>query len=188
MAKPLAFGTHVYTSMRDCANECRERIIKYSTGDTLNTDDFEYFTQLFTLHPEHRRKKGVGIKAIKYDNDGYGNNCLWIERHDGSKEDISWRKCVRPHTHDEVIEMAFKRAVTGNIAKVGVKDNNVITYRAGFKFNKLIKRFLDNNRTNYKLIKVINPPENGDPRPLLADHWLAAEWCVFHEENVKLLA
>lgn len=187
MSKPIAFGLYVYETLKECSTECRTRISKYSVGDTLNDDDSEFFKQLFTLHPEHKKKKGVGIKALTYEADGMGNNCLWILRLDGSKEDISWRKCVRPHTQEEIVEIAFKRAVTGNIAKVGV-DEKLATYRGHSKFRNLLRRFLKNNRTTYKKISVVHPADYGDPRPLLADSFLAAEWCVFHEENQKLLA
>lgn len=187
MSKPIAFGLYVYETMKECSNDCREKIATYSAGDTLSDADQEYFKQLFTLHPEYHKKKGCGIKSIVYDDDGMGNNCLWVIREDDSKEDISWRKCVRPHTQEEIIEIAFKRAVTGNIAKVGT-DERLAAYRANSKFKRLLSRFLKNNRTDYKKISVVHPTEQGDPRPLLADHWLAAEWYVFYEENQLMLA
>lgn len=187
MSKPIAFGAYVYKHLKDCTIECRKRIYQYSAGDTLTVSDQDYFQQLFTLHPNYKKKRGVGIKSIMLDSDGLGNNCLWIVREDNSKEHISWRKCVRPHTEEEIIEMAFKRAVTGDITKVGVKDK-AITYNANDNFKKLLKRFLNNNKTNYKQITLKHPVDNSDPRPLLADNWLAAEWYIYHEENQLMLA
>ena len=99
MARPIAFGWLVHATIRECTDECRARIANYKAGDTLNPADFEYFEQLFTRHPDRKKKVGVGIKQIKYDADGYGNNCLWVVRHDNSTEHISWRKCLRPLNH-----------------------------------------------------------------------------------------
>lgn len=184
MPKPIVFGLYVFTTMKECSINSRERIIKYKTGETLNADDFDYFSQLFTLHPDYNKKRGVGIKAIKYDLDGLSvnNSCLWVVRHDGSEENISWRKCIRPHTHDEEVEIAFKRAVSSNIS-IGAERNAIAN--SSIKFNQLLKRFLYRKKIRHQHISISQPPENGDPRPLLVDHWLAAEWFVFHEENMK---
>lgn len=186
MPKSITFGSHVFTSTQECSAHSRERVFKYKAGETLNTDDFEYFIQLFTLHPDYQKKRGVGIKAIKYDLDGISmkNCCLWLVRHDGSTEDISWRKCIRPHTHNEEVEIAFKRAVTGSNDTV----DNAASCDAGVNFDRMLSQFLNNKRIKRQSISVAQSNEASDPRPLLVDHWLAAEWYAFHKANTKLLA
>lgn len=189
MSRPMSFGKYVFATMRDCAQECRERIKKYSKGDVLSKNDRLFFEQLFTLHPDYKKKRGCGIKEVRYDFDGLRNNCLWIVRLDGTEEDISWRKCVRPHTHEEVVIIAFKRVVCKDISKTSDHAIELAAcYPASINLNKLLKRFFYNNKINPKQVVVRHPAVGNDPRPLLIDNWLAAEWYTFHDQNTQLSA
>lgn len=58
---------------------------------------FRRLIELVRCHPAAEEKLAGGVSAFHIRNDWRGNIALYIERHDGTEVDVSWRKCVTQH-------------------------------------------------------------------------------------------
>ena len=101
----------------------------YRLGAPLTGEDLDLVHSVLKLHPEYAAKVGSGIKQIVvadppscYPNT-VNSKGFWIERTDGSKEDISYLKCLRPKDpetvkayHKQDLGKGFRGAVSGSIS------------------------------------------------------------------------
>lgn len=101
MSKPIVFDDHIYINESACTAECLYRISNYKAGGALSADDTLFFRQVLAAHPDYSDKIGCGIESIKYGyHADFGDDCLYMVRHDGSEECTKWGKakpsCTAP--------------------------------------------------------------------------------------------
>ncbi len=66
----------------------------YGIGEWLEERAFEALLELLKMHPNAKKKIGVGIKEFMVDHDGHGGKCFHLIRQDGTKEDFSYLQCI----------------------------------------------------------------------------------------------
>ncbi|PHX07627.1 DUF3223 domain-containing protein [Vibrio splendidus] len=203
MAIPVVFGSYQFRT-KTAAKECiRKRISNYDFGDKLNDNDELFFSELFTLHDEHREKVGSGISFISVERDFHNNKSLYINRTDGSKIDISWVHCVQPASVKTVVSVAFRRAVKETITqfKSNCINENLRCPKLGFTldysdshvvyvqptFDQLLFEFLQLVGRNIESIELVNPrPDDRDQRGIIKSLSLTSAWVDYHLKHAHL--
>jgi hypothetical protein len=74
----------------------RNLIAKYTFGQFLDNEDFQFCMELFRRHSDYEQKVGRGVQRIEVRRDDYGNRYFHLHRIDGTDTDISWVHCVTP--------------------------------------------------------------------------------------------
>ena len=203
MAKPIIFGSYQFRTKKSAIEEARHRINQYEAGSRISPDDEHFFTSLFTLHSEHKEKKGTGIDHIKVERDFHNNRCLYIHRTDGTSIDCSWVHCIQPASQKRVVSMAFRRAAKEIITTFKEEQlNNVsvcpilgmsLTYENSHasynypQFELLLKNFLNQEDISFDSVQLLNPGvADLDQRGIIASIELADSWCIYHQKNAEL--
>jgi hypothetical protein len=73
------------------------RIIASGKDVVPGTEDFDFLLALVRQHPRAAKKIGAGVKAFHPSvnlSRPYPTNCMYILRADGSREEVSYRKCL----------------------------------------------------------------------------------------------
>jgi len=75
----------------------KDILSRYAIGESLKGKDFDAGLDLLKQHPNADGKIGVGIKDLMVDDSGYGgpgSKCFHLVRHDGTKDNFSYLKCL----------------------------------------------------------------------------------------------
>jgi Protein of unknown function (DUF3223) len=67
---------------------------RYRNGDTVAESDAALLALLLERHPEVLQKVGCGIKRFYRNATSKGTDCFWLERHDGTVTDFSFKTCI----------------------------------------------------------------------------------------------
>ena len=119
-----------YSTKRACKEAIQAILHKplYKCGAPLKQADMDTVHELLKLHPEYHKKVGCGIAAIVVDDPPscYPNHSaaqgFWIVRTDGSKEDISYLKCLQSKApehmasnHKQALDKGFRGIISKSI-------------------------------------------------------------------------
>jgi len=203
LAKPISFGKFKFGTRKSCEEEARSRINSYTAGSVLSVIDKCFFEALFTLHSEYDEKVGCGIRHIEVSLDFHNNKCLAIIRNDDSREIISWRHCIKPHTQKMVVSYSFRRAIKNTITEFkrqAISDGSIcpilsikltfgnshVSY-IGPSFDDLLSNFLEENSLNYESVELKDPEaEDSDQRGILFDPNITSNWRSYINNHAEL--
>lgn len=93
---PVDLGSRYFSSGKETAQHFKEILWAHEPGDyVVDPQSTLDLRALLNRHPEVEQKVGVGLKNFFVDKDGWGGQCFWLERFDGSKTDFSFRSCIK---------------------------------------------------------------------------------------------
>lgn len=96
-------------------------LVNFSPLNTpLSPEQFAFFMDLLSHHPEWIEKRGCGVRHIEVrmnTGSSFSTRGLWIVRHDLSEIDVSWVSAVdaSPMPHKQTVYNAARHAVTAQI-------------------------------------------------------------------------
>lgn len=85
---------------------------RYSIGEYLKGQDFDDVFFLLKKHPNAERKIGVGIKDLLVL-DSYGNKCFCVIKHDNTKDNFSYKKCLGYKKKPQKLDKPVKQEKSG---------------------------------------------------------------------------
>ena len=111
---------------KELTDKCRE--ILYKGVPIVGEEDTEFLlNNVFILHPNWPKKRGVGIKRIEVrDNPKYNNKNFFIIRLDDTETDISFTKCISNPTDFRIIKNACRNAIEDII--IDFRDSIILPF------------------------------------------------------------
>lgn len=170
---------------------------------TVSQVELPTLISILSQHSEWEEKVGVGLKSISIGAGQYGTKCFYINRIDGTMEDISFRHAISPRTPLSQIKSACRYAIREvieqkrNTVNFGVDkcpftgefllpDNTHIdhydkTFAELFNF-----WFLGQNEE--LLFKAVNKTVGGGTHTYFTDNQINSDFLNFHNRNTHLRA
>lgn len=169
----------------------------------LTADETAFFVDLLERHPSADTKIGVGVRAIWILGNGKFGNGFYVERIDGTREDFSYKQCLRPMTHASKCKFAFRRAIDDQVLAVKVSvfraGNEVlpcpitgepmtwetahVDHEPPRTFAALLEAYLDKRGLSYDDIVLSEAP--GGIGKALPVH-IARDWADWHSRYARL--
>ena len=104
-----------FSTQRDLEQYTQALLRNARMGARLEGNDAAFMADLLERHPSAERKIGCGVAAIWVRSNGKFGRGFWLERHDGTWEDFSYKQCLRPFTHASKCKFAFRRAIDAQV-------------------------------------------------------------------------
>lgn len=169
----------------------------------LADDEAAFMLDLLERHPSAETKIGVGVESIWILSNGKFGNGFYVQRVDGTREDFSYKQCLRPFTHASKCKFAFRRAVDDQVNAV----KRTVFPRSGMRvpcpitgepmtwetahvdhepprtFALLLETYLSERGIDYDMIALLEP-EAGIGKHLPPA--LEADWAVWHSRYARL--
>jgi hypothetical protein len=196
-----------FTTKTALENRIREIRDRYSDGEILSHDDFDFMLEVLKGHPQFDAKCGAGIRNIFVNtNPEYTNTrCFWLTRTDGSSTDFSFKECLTPTLqikkfHNalraaiEPFTMQFKRdhfdkypesscPITGErLDFVGSHVDHIFPQT----FQELVEQFIKSNNIDVEKVEIIGDREDNNFKDKLVDEILREKWIEFHNTHATL--
>lgn len=93
-AKPVVIGDQYFSRQIDALNFFKEILSKYSLGERVSVADTKSLIPLLDRHRHREEKVGSGVDYFIVDADGYGKQCFWVVRTDGTRVQFTYRRCI----------------------------------------------------------------------------------------------
>jgi hypothetical protein len=199
-------GKHEFRHKKDAIEKVRAIKDKYSPGQTLSAEDFEFVLCVLHLHPEAEEKVGCGVVSIQVESNGSSDRTgygFWVTRQDGTRQDFSYRKCLTPATDRAkvlqalrteivaqklaLVQQAFQGSFVCVCPVTGKKftvDNAEVDHEDP-QFKTLVETFCRIHALTLEAIPLKSRVV-GDFSQLLQDRTLAWEWQEFHREHARM--
>jgi len=199
----LRIGVHGYLTKTAALEDCRTLLGLHRAGEQItNPDHVAFLHALVLMHPAADIKVGWGVRSFEVGSDGYGKNCFWLTRVDGTRTDWSFTQCFKkPVTHRSKVLSALRAAVAYQVLEFrdtvsfpltcplsGVSvlpDTCHIDHEIPFKL--LIDQFCALEGIELDCV-ALAPHADGDTSNRLAGRELQTRWCAFHAANAILRA
>jgi hypothetical protein len=112
-------GMQVFASKQDMTDAVKAILASYEPGQVVQPKDEALLLDLLAHHPRAQDKIGVGIQRIRVRaNPSYpATRMFWLERVDGSADNFSYIKCLRPVSLWERLTRAMRVAITPQIVE-----------------------------------------------------------------------
>ena len=94
-AKPISLGPLHFAKKGEAAEYLKRMLKRYNVGTKVSADDSAILVAALARHPEAKAKIGTGVKYFSVDSADFGTKCFWVNRTDGSKENFSYRSCLK---------------------------------------------------------------------------------------------
>lgn len=169
----------------------------------LTADEAAFMLDLLERHPSAETKIGIGVAAIWILGNGKFGNGFYVERIDGTREDFSYKQCLRPFTHASKCKFAFRRAIDEQVLAVKMQvfrrgdevftcpiTGEPMTWETAHvdhipprTFARLLETYMDRQGLTFDDIDLDEAPGGiGKALP----HALAADWAAWHQAVAQL--
>jgi cold shock CspA family protein len=93
---PVFVGQQKFGNTQDVFDKVRSIMAEYKNSTPLLGDDRAFMLKVFKAHPRAAAKLKYLRQIVIKENDAYDGNtqCFFLQKKDGSEEDISYIKCV----------------------------------------------------------------------------------------------
>lgn len=166
-------------------------------------DEAAFMLDLLERHPSADTKIGIGVRAIWILGNGKFGNGFYVERIDGTREDFSYKQCLRPFTHASKCKFAFRRAIDEQVLAVKMTvfrtgdevlpcpitgermtwDTAHVDHEPPRTFARLLETYLDKRGLTFDDIALVEAP-GGIGKALPRD--IAGDWSAWHARYAKL--
>ncbi len=185
----IRIGQHIFNSKKDAISFYKKILFNHKLGDFLSEKETEEIKELLKNHPDYEYKKGLGIKYIFVDSDGFGKGCFWIKRVDNTEIDFSFYTCINGK---KSVLQDFESACRRSIAEfiIDFKNKNGITkdkrehvdHEPPLTFSKIVDDFI--KEKNIDLTKI--EYDNSSTMTLFIDKKLEKDFYEYHKSVCKL--
>ncbi len=201
----ITIGPTVFPTKSAAEAHCRAILWSYKPGENIVRRDHELFLRdLIELHPEADEKIGCGISCFHVQADGFGGQCFWITRLDGTPIHFSFKNCIsgaknpwanlasgcRTAIVDQ--KMFFRDAAFGGQSQARCAlTGDMVTREESHvdhvvPFNTLVMDWLTaEGLIENALWKTIDLVSDGTFTRIDDDNVLAS-WCEYHRTHAKL--
>lgn len=199
-------GKRIFKTKKSAIEEAKDILSKYKSAPTPITGvDLDLLLSLFNMHPSWEEKQGCGIQSVTVEQNPPPPSafCFWITRTDGSKTDISYKKCFHKDSHTSAVKRAFRREIVDQVhnfkldnlfpgCKCAVTGECLDYYNSESinvdhspPFADILKAFLSSVEIKIEQVKLTKTRDSKKGRRI-SDIGLAKKWRIFHRENAKL--
>lgn len=118
--KPVILSTRSFATQGEAERFYREMLRGYAVGERVTEEHSSDLLALLDRHPEYVQKVGCGLSHFAVMMTEQGTPCFRLVRPDGSGTDFSfyWAIKGRPPGRKQEVLSAFRRTVSGDIAKM----------------------------------------------------------------------
>ena len=195
----------VFTTKKSVEERVKCILYSYAGGQELSQDDFDFISDLLTLHDGYEQKRGCGIESIFIrSNPVYRIPGFWIRRIDGTETDFSYLKCLRPSSKRREFEQALRAAVAPDIQQFRIDffsrgpsrcpftgesltfANAHVDHAAPYTFKSLVDSFIDTYVYDFDRVEILGKGVDGVIQRTLADDGLMDSWIAYHRQWAKL--
>jgi hypothetical protein len=195
------FGDQAFKTKKAAEEAIRTVLYKYQLNEDLCPEDAAFIVDVAAYHPEADRKLGSGVVGVVVmqvtDRPTRG---FRLRRTDGSLEEFSFTKCLRPPSpralalkalrclvRDQVLEFKNTAFSTTTSIRCPLTGEEVSSETCHVDhvvpFIDLALEFAQ--ARNIELAEMTTRPGVG-PEVLLTDASVAAEWVAYHRERASL--
>lgn len=192
-----------FATQRDLEQRVKALLRAYRAPVRLAGADAGLMADLLERHPSAERKIGVGVAGILILSNGKFGQGFYVERIDGTREDFSYKQCIRPLTHASKCKFAFRRAIDDQVLAVKaavfhrddlalpcpitgepmVWETAHVDHEPPRTFAALLEQYMRSRGVTFDAIALEEAP-GGIGKILPAR--LARDWAVWHEERAVL--
>lgn len=197
----IQIGEKTFATKEEAKKAIQEILYRYKPRQEFSSEDAEFIADVVSLHPEADKKIGPGIKAVFACNvEGYSSRGFFLKRSDGSTEQFSFNKCLRPPSQKELVIKALRQLIVDQILafkknafsetsvlKCPLTGNDVSQKDCHvdhvIPFRELVEMFAYGQ--GVRLDEAKTRSGNG-AEVKLEDEKLAAQWVEYHGKHASL--
>lgn len=102
--------------------KCKQLLKNYKVGEIINKEDTLFLLKIFEGHYNWNFKKGIGIESITVHNESLYNKRFLLNRTDGTKMPISYKKSIQKTNELSIIRETCRGCIRSEIEKF-IKEN-----------------------------------------------------------------
>ncbi len=206
LRKPIKIGKTEFPSKKSALEHYKKILNSYDFGERLNESDLKDILNLMELHPNPKKKIGVGIKEIKIGKARYNTKSFELVRFDKTTTLFSYTKRINsPKSKFAKFSKVCRTAIQNDL--IQVKQNYFdkyskkgrvkcqetgelfkweelnIDHRQPNTFSVIVDRFIEVNKIDVEKVKYRSVSGGLDE---FSDDELREKFTKYHKEKANL--